>query len=179
MSSRGRGFRLVRWVAWCPRRTGSLRGVQHNDKVVFVVPDFQHGRLPEGVHPASWSEIVAALGWNVRRRWLLAGFRRGVDELQQAGCRSVWLDGSFVTDIEAPRDFDACWDPAGVELGKLDPVLRDMSRGRIAQKIKYGGEFLPNVLEIGSGLLFVEFFQFDRDGNPKGIVLLDLRGWVI
>jgi hypothetical protein len=34
---------------------------------------------------------------------------------------------------------------------------------------------LPNVVETGSGLVFKDFFQQDRDGSHKGIVVLDPR----
>ena len=49
---------------------------------------------------------------------------------------------------------------------------------RMAQKAKYGGEFLPNVIEDGSGLFFVDFFQTDRDGNAKGIIRINVEEWI-
>ena len=122
-------------------------------------------------------ETFAVFGWTYHRRSLLRGFRRGVANLAAAGCRTVWLDGSFVTEKILPEDFDACWDPTGVDLDLLDPVLKDLSRKRRAQKAKYGGEFLPNVIEAGSGRFFVEFFQADRDGNAKGIIRVDVKEW--
>jgi hypothetical protein len=42
----------------------------------------------------------------VRRRTLLAGLREALGALREAGCRTVYLDGSFVTAKEAPEDFD-------------------------------------------------------------------------
>ena len=84
-----------------------------------------------------------------------------------------------MTDVEVPGDFDACWDPSGVAIDKLDPVLRDLRDKRVAQKAKYGGEFLPNVIEEGSGLFFVDFFQMDRDGQAKGIIRIDIEGWIV
>jgi hypothetical protein len=89
------------------------------------------------------------------------------------------LNGSFVTAKDEPGDFDACWDPDGVDLDPLDPVLFDLSAGRRAQKARFGGELFPNVIESKSGLVFVEFFQNERDTGRKGIVLIDLSegGW--
>lgn len=142
-----------------------------------MVPDLVGGVLPPGVHTANPAEVVAAFGWTEHRRRLIRGFRRGVADLRRAGCQGVWLDGSFVTDKEVPRDFDACWDPTNVAIDKLDPVLRDMEAGRLSQKVKYGGEFMPNVIEGGSGLYFVEFFQRDRNGKPKGILHIDVEEW--
>jgi hypothetical protein len=99
------------------------------------------------------------------REDLFEGFERAVADLRQAGCLSIFLDGSFVTDKPVPRDFDVCWDPLGVDRGKLDPVFFDFSNRRAAQKKKYGGEFF---LVAG---FFLEFFQNDQYvGKPKGII---------
>lgn len=42
-------------------------------------------------------------------------------------------------------------------------------------KMKYGLHFFPALaVEAGSGLGFPEFFQQDRDGNRKGIVVVSI-----
>ena len=89
------------------------------------------------------------------------------------------VERQFVTTKDEPGDFDACWDQTGVDLGVLDPVLLDLSAGRAAQKARFGGELFPNVTERGSGLVFAEFFQNDRETGRKGIVVIDLTdgGW--
>lgn len=61
---------------------------------------------------------------------------------------------------------------------RLPPALRDLSPGRPQQKAEFGCEFFPNILEAGSGLFFVDSFQHDRNGEPKGIVVLDLEAWL-
>lgn len=94
---------------------------------------------------------------------------------KDAGCRRVWLDGSFVTGKAHPGDIDACYDPVGVDVGLLHPALLDLSPGRPGQKAEFGCEFFPNIVEGGSGKFFVEFFQHDRDGRPKGIVVIDME----
>ncbi len=137
--------------------------------------DFDTGRLPEGEYLASWEEVVERFGWNSRRRRLLDGLADAIDLLQAAGCRRIWLNGSFVTTKEEPGDFDACWDPEGVDLDRLDPIFFDFADGRAAQKRRFGGEFFPNVVEAVSGLVFAEFFQNERDTGRKGIVVLDIK----
>ena len=132
--------------------------------------------MPEGEHPATWQELVERFGWNPRRRQLLDGLSDALEGLAAAGCRRVWLNGSFVTAKEEPADFDACWDTTGVDLDVLDPVLLDLTRGRAAQKARFGGELFPNVTEVQSGLVFSEFFQNERDTGRKGIVVLSLGG---
>ena len=74
-----------------------------------------------------------------------------------------------------PGDVDGCYDPIGVDRALLHPALLDLSPGRPAQKAEFGCEFFPNIVEAGSGEYFVEFFQRDRDGQGKGIVVIDLE----
>jgi hypothetical protein len=150
---------------------------QHNAYVVFVLPEFTAaGLLPPGVHRASWAELCLRFGWNSRREWLLAGLLRLATNLRDAGATTVWLDGSFVTTKPEPGDFDGTWDPSTADLRRVDPILldpQDLGTGRMRQKLKYGGELIPG-REGATGKSFVEFFQETRDGQPKGIVLLDL-----
>ena len=135
----------------------------------------RRGNLPAGIHAASWDEVKARCGNSVRRRVLLVGLEAALMALQAAGCQTVYIDGSFVTAKEEPGDYDACWGVAGVDEKQLDPVFLDFSNNREAQKRKYLGEFFPAELpEGGSGKTFLQFFQQDRNGYPKGIVALNL-----
>ena len=135
--------------------------------------------LPPGVHKASWRRFAERFGRTARRRSLLAGLKAALKALRAAGCRKVFIDGSFVTAKESPGDFDGCWDIEGVDPDALDPVLLTFDAGRAAQKAKYLGELFPaQMSQGGSGLTFLDFFQVDKEtGNPKGIVELDLRRW--
>lgn len=142
-----------------------------------MIPDFDGRNLPPGLHAASWHEVDQRFGWNQRRRSLLAGLRSALAELARANCRRAWLDGSFVTAKEHPGDYDLAWDPAGVDLNALDPVLLDLDPPRESQKAKYKGDLLPNVVESDSGMPFLEFFQQDAvTGQKRGIVEIDLEG---
>jgi hypothetical protein len=137
-----------------------------------------NGDLPPGVHTSGWRELEERLGFNPWRRRLLDGFRRACQELRLAGCRLVYLDGSFATAKEHPGDFDACWDVSHVDEESLDPVFLDFSEGRSAQKRRFLGELFPAQLPEGAtGRAFVAFFQVNRlTGKPKGIVAIRLRG---
>ncbi len=116
-------------------------------------------------------------GWTERRRRQLDGLADAVDLLAAAGCQQVWLNGSFVTAKDEPGDFDACWDPAGVDIDVVDPIFLDLSPdGRRRQKDRFGGDLFPNIVEAGTGLQFADFFQNQRDGSRKGIVLLHIGG---
>jgi len=145
-----------------------------------MVPQFRSdGLLPAGVHLAKdWAEFLETFGFSPRRQALLAGLKRALLSLKEAGCQTVYVDGSFVTAKQEPGDYDACWDLTGVDVARIDPVLLRFDNGRVAQKIKFGGELFPAQLPEGlSGLTFLEFFQVDKEsGDPKGIVALDLQG---
>jgi hypothetical protein len=109
----------------------------------------------------------------------LEGLKEALRLLRVAGCRLVYLDGSFVTAKPEPGDFDACWGVSGVEVERLDPLFLDFSNSRARQKARFLGEFFPADLPEGvTGKTFLEFFQMDKEaGNPKGILVIDLRRW--
>ncbi|MFY9512886.1 MAG: hypothetical protein WAQ05_18120 [Rubrivivax sp.] len=95
--------------------------------------------------------------------------------LRAAGCRRVYLDGSLVTSKLEPGDFDACWGAAGVDFDRVDDRLLTFDRGRATQKAAFLGElFIADSRADPHGTLFRDFFQIDRDGRRKGIVVIDL-----
>lgn len=144
-----------------------------------MIPTYgARGNLPPGIHEASWEELEATFGGTPHRRALLVGLREALDSLRDAGCRSAYIDGSFVTAKEEPGDFDACWEAVGVDLAELDPVLLDFSADRRAQKERYGGELFPaDASADPSGTRFLAYFQRERDTDEaKGIVKVDLEG---
>ena len=143
-----------------------------------MIPEWAtNGDLPPGVHFATWQKLEDRLSFNPRRHLMLAGFRQACSELRKAGCRLVYLDGSFVTRKLHPGDFDACWDVHNVDDAKLDPVFWDFSQGRVAQKQRFLGELFPAQLPEGAtGRAFVDFFQVNTlSGQPKGILAIKLR----
>lgn len=142
-----------------------------------MIPAFgAGGNLPPGIHPASWEEIVTHYATNIRRRHLADGLLDALRSLKHAGCRTAYLDGSFVTAKELPGDFDACWEIAGVNAGRLDRELLDFTDRRAAQKARYGGELFPaETAAEPTGTTFLDYFQRDRHtGEPKGIIAIDL-----
>ena len=110
----------------------------------------------------------------------MTGLRAALENLKDAGSRTVYLNGSFATSKDLPNDYDACWEETGVEPSTLDPVLLTFDPGRAIQKAKYMGELFPASIIAGTdGLSFLEFFQTDKDtGRPKGIIAIDLGGLV-
>jgi hypothetical protein len=76
-----------------------------------MLPQFdENGNLPPGIHWTTWAEVVARFGSSSRRQELLNGLHDALRLLRDAGCKAVYVNGSFVTTKDVPRDFDACWD---------------------------------------------------------------------
>ncbi len=153
---------------------------------LVILPGSPWDGLPPGVHMASLAEIQAMFGYNPKRRALFNGLLDATSHLAMVGCQRVLLDGSYVSAKPVPGDFDACWDPAGVDFDRLDDVFGDFDNGRANQKARFGGEFFPaTLLEGVSGAVFEEFFQVDRfTGRKKGILEIALRagtavGWKV
>lgn len=137
--------------------------------------DAQTGYLPPGIHHLGWAAFLAMFAWNPWRERLCAGLLRALVNLRDAGCGAVVVDGSFVTAKDDPGDYDACFDLAGVDGAKLDPVLMRHTDGRKAMKAKYFGEAFPwGWTEGSTGVIFLDFFQKDRSGVAKGVVQIDL-----
>lgn len=133
--------------------------------------------LPPGVYDADFSEVAAKFAGTPHRRWLLDGALAAARALSVAGCRTLYLNGSFTTDKPVPGDYDACWEPDNVDPNKLDPVLLNFSNKRQAQKQKYRGELFIKDNSADGLRNFFEFFQIDKySGKPKGIIRISILG---
>jgi Family of unknown function (DUF6932) len=143
---------------------------------LIAVPGSPWNVLPPGIHQATLMEVEQTFTYNPHRRELFTGLLSAAAHLYSVGCRRVLLDGSYVSGKPVPADYDACWDPGGVDFAKLDPVFDDFDDGRANQKARFGGEFFPStVIELDSGAVFAEFFQIDRfTGKKKGILSITL-----
>lgn len=146
-----------------------------------VIPEFdERGNLPPGVHFCEWEEFVDRFGTNALRLRLLRGLLMAMEALKAAGCRTIYINGSFVTLKPDPGDFDACWDREDVDINYLRlqaPKLLN-HYDRAGQKAQYKGEIFPVDQPIGNyGMNSFELFQRDRSQNKKGIIAIDLRRW--
>jgi hypothetical protein len=143
---------------------------------VMIPPFAPGGNLPPGIHWATWEEVVERFGWTERQQLLLAGLRRALNELKAAGCRSAYVDGSFVTIEPEPGDFDVCWETEGIDWDRIDPTLLTFDDLRREQKAKFGGECFPaDAAADLYGTTYLDFFQVDEETEqPKGIVGISL-----
>jgi hypothetical protein len=141
-----------------------------------MIPAFdKRGYLPAGIPvKATWEELVARFATTEHRRHLLDGLENALKNLKQAGCRKVYVDGSFITNKEKPGDWDACWELDGVDITLVDAVILDADRIPDRMKAKYFGDLFLQAPRLPGGN-FVGRFQQDRNGLKKGIILIDLR----
>lgn len=137
--------------------------------------DSTTGYLPPGIHEADWREVASRFGGNEVRDTLLQGLLEACQNLAAAGCAMLLLDGSFVTAKLEPGDYDGVWETHGVNENLLDPVFLDDETGFASVRDKYLGDLFPAWDLAQPGMLFHDFFQTDRDGVRKGVVLLNLR----
>lgn len=119
-------------------------------RCVTMIPDFNVvGNLPAGEHPATWQELLDRFGYTPWRCQLLAGLREALLLLRAAGCRRAYIDGSRLLTFDS---------------------------GRATQKAAFHGElYMADSRADPQGRLFLDFFQTDRDGNRKGILVVDLK----
>lgn len=74
-----------------------------------MIPEFdENGNLPPGIHWATWEEFVDRFGTTPRRLRMIEGLKTAIEQLQSAGCQTIYIDGSFVVNKPNPGDFDAC-----------------------------------------------------------------------
>ena len=142
------------------------------------IPNFNIlGELPEGIYWAECDEISLRFGCNIHRKKMLDRLKMVLAHLKIAGCKYVYLDGSFVTNKQFPIDFDACWDITGVDASILFnniPELFDFYNGRLNQKMLFYGEFIPYDPSKTGTYSILEFFQYNRNSQKKGIIGIKL-----
>jgi hypothetical protein len=146
-----------------------------------MIPEFdENGNLPPGVYWTEWEEFKDRFGITPLRTRMIDGLQMAMEQLKAAGCRTIYINGSFITSKLAPQDFDACWDREEVDMNYLKthaPRLRNYA-DRAAQKALYRGEIFPSDQPVGSyDLTSYELFQRDRELHPKGIIAIDLVRW--
>lgn len=150
------------------------------------IPELEeNGELPAGIHIATIKEVEQKFGTSsARRKLLVSGLRTAIKQFEQVGVQRVYVDGSFTSDKEEPNDIDGCWVTQGVDENKLHLLDRDFwefvsvaefNKCRDEIKRKYGLDFYIAEWNEGStGKPFPEFFQTNRDGEPKGIIQINL-----
>jgi hypothetical protein len=135
------------------------------------------GKLPQGEHPVTWDELERRFGFSFTRKKLLQGLLKGCRILKAAGVKTLYVDGSFATKKATPSDFDSCYELGGVDFNSLPAPFQTFDNKREAQKKEFFGEFFPASAIASLGPPpepYRSYFQHDKAGRPKGILVLDL-----
>ena len=129
-----------------------------------MIPPFDdNGRLPPGVHPATFDEMETRFGHGSElRRVQFESLRWMIELARRAGVRRVVLNGSFVTDIIEPNDVDCV-----LLIGPGFPA-----DAAAEAELEAGLPFVE--VRLVDDVVFDEYvnviFATDRMGNPKGMV---------
>jgi hypothetical protein len=145
-----------------------------------MIPEFDEiGNLPPGIHFCNWNEFQEKFGYTNQRMKMIRGIESVMVKLKAAGCRTFYINGSFVTSKVKPRDFDCCWDRDDVNIDYLQqnaPLILKFYDSE-GQKAKYGGEIYQSNQPVDESTISIEFFQRDREQNRKGIIAINLLEW--
>ena len=146
-----------------------------------MIPLFDSGGiLPPGIHLASLEEFEGRFVYTIWRRQLFNCLLKLIEDLKNIGCRTLYIDGSFITNKRLPSDMDICWEDLGIDYAYVErvmPILFDLDYPRVNQHDLYKADIFPaHFLETGSGLYFINFFQKDKiTGAVKGIIKIKIK----
>lgn len=134
------------------------------------------GALPAGVHAATHGEFLSRFGGTPRRHLLIRELRESLAALRTAGVDAVVVGGSFVGAKPVPGDIDMSWLPNSRtdERAVRRAVRRAAARtpGISVFPAHHVVSNAPTLKGAVPGESFLEFFQHDRTGAPRGSVLL-------
>jgi hypothetical protein len=134
------------------------------------------GYLPPGDHTATLDELEEAFGWNYRRRQLLLDLKLVLGKLWGVGAVRVWIDGSFVTAKERPRDVDVLYElPAGRSPDGSFGILHPVNRKQLKNMHRVDLWLHPSPQGPTGSKPLHDFWASDRSGIDKGMVLLEGR----
>jgi hypothetical protein len=145
-----------------------------------MIPDFDtNGNLPPGVHETTLDDIEVKFTSTLKRKEHFELLKQLIKDLKAIGCKTIYIDGSYITRKSLPNDIDICWESNGVDLNTaklIMPILWDFRNGRYAQQKKYHADIFPaRCIELSSKLYFLDFFQVDKNtGESKGIIKLQI-----
>jgi len=143
------------------------------NKFVVKMEFNKNGTLDSGIHKMTWDDFFNSFSFSTRRTKLLEGLKQVVNILREIKDIRIYIDGSFVTNVLEPDDWDACFNCSIFQMYNL--LKKYPLYDREEQKKLYKGELFFAIDEAdGFGHTFLEFFQQLRGNSAvkKGIVEL-------
>ena len=131
------------------------------------------GYLHETI-PLSYEELKYYFGTNPRRMDQINNALQFFRIFHTCGCQTVFIDGSFVTKKKYPEDIDLCFDMTSVSNEKMEEVFPQFFDPNEIGKIRRNS--LCHIFHFSAtDTRLFDLFQYDRDGNFKGFVKLNLK----
>lgn len=122
-------------------------------------------------------EFEEQFGTTALRKQKIRNATRYFEIFSSCGCTTVYIGGSFVSTKKNPADIDVCFDVTNIDdekLKKLFPEFFGPNRinklGEIRRELKCHLFIFDQ-----DNTRFFEFLQYDREGNPKGLVKISLK----
>ena len=140
------------------------------------LPNLNHeGELPEGIHKATFSEVVANFGGGTRQRELVTERLRRIYQLvKETGyLQQLIIFGSYITTEPEPNDIDIIL----IFNDNFDIRTCNEEVKKLLNHQQTENEFGASIFWIRPSLLlletleeFIEGWQVKRDGTRRGII---------
>jgi hypothetical protein len=144
------------------------------------IPPLRKGFMPPGIHRATWEQLRKIFGTNALRKSHIQRLEEICTTLARAGCAAIYLGGSMISAKMQPFDFDACWQPEGVDINLLKEEAPELFQAYGARSMRFGGDIWMCFEPVTDGYRretrALQFLQENRRQRVKvGVLLLDPR----
>lgn len=145
-----------------------------NLKSLFMALEFNSLGYLDQTTALTYEEFMVHFGVNSGRMRQLDNAVRFFRIFYQCGCRTVFVDGSFVSTKMYPGDIDLCFDLTKVDKEYVKMMYPDLFDPDEIDRIK-------NILQCHvftfdeEDYFMLELFSTDKRDNPKGMIKLDLK----
>jgi hypothetical protein len=121
----------------------------------------------------NFREFVDHFGTNSTRMQQIENSIRFFRVFHRCGCKTVYVDGSFVSKKKNPEDIDLCFDLSDIDMGKLEiefPQFFDVNAiGTIHRDLRC------HIFHFTKEDTYLfDVLQYDRQYNFKGLVKLNI-----
>jgi len=142
-----------------------------------MIPDFdRNGNLPPGIHHATFDEVVERFGGirSLKRQQLTGSLRKFYDFVIDFAL-GIYINGSYIANKLSPSDVDLVlvlpsdlqYDPS-----KLVRLIRIQNHKDMYSLHLFTFFQAQHNKELQHR---IRFFREDRNGNPKGIIYVEVR----
>lgn len=121
----------------------------------------------------TFKEFVHHFGTNSNRMQQIENSIPFFRKFHRCGCEIVYVDGSFISKKPVPEDIDLCFDLSDINPNNLKREIPEFFDVNAIGTIHR--DFHCHILHFDreDNSLFT-MLQFDRNGNPKGLVKLNI-----